>query len=308
LGHLSTADKIPEPSVEARAHKLKAFEPLAPLEVESWGKRMPSLQRAFSIVAPHAVYIASIERPVVVGLADRDDGIERWYGGDPTLVTTDEGAKPLSEVGRWERIKGRYVGNRSKGCWPIQLGLTGLHRDAVSWALPRDAFTHWAMRYRVWTMDADAALRLHDEVWRRWRARSLDRGGEDLPHGFIDAGPGFKPHLAASESIVPLAREMGIWAKLEVDLKKFLLHAMHKAGVHGADDDSGWARFRATALAMIDKEMEGAHALSGQGGGVVERSGGLPARGYMARKMPPAEAEAYERWRQEMAQIRLHGE
>jgi hypothetical protein len=285
---LTTADKIPEPSPDARARKRKAFESLAPLQVEGWGKRMPSLQRAFNILAPQAIYIASTDRPVSVALLDRDGMVEKWVGGKP---------------GHWR--------NQPKGCWVVKLGLTSLQRDAVTWALPKDAFTTWAMRYRVWTRGAaacDDALRLHDEVWRRWRAASLERGGAELPHGFIDAGPGFKPHLAASESIVPLARELGIWAKLEVDLKKFLLHVMRKAGVQDVDDDSGWARFRATALAMIDKEMESAHALSGQGGGVVERSGGLPARGYMARKMPPAEAEAYERWRQEMAQIRLHGE
>src|SRR5688572_1525853 len=72
---LTTGDKL-SPPVHPKARK--GFEPLQPFQ--PWDGWDLDLRRAFDMFAPQALWVASPDRPVAVGLADRDGNIARWYG------------------------------------------------------------------------------------------------------------------------------------------------------------------------------------------------------------------------------------
>jgi hypothetical protein len=268
----------------------RRFQPLQALQVESWARTMPSLHRAFRILEPAAVYIAALRQPFSRAQLDRDGGVQRWVGGDPA---------------DWR--------NRPRGCWPVSLGVTRVHRDAVTWMLPRDPVDEWVLVYRVWTRgprEGDDADRLHDEAWRRWRAFSLNAGRPQLNHGMIDAGAGFRPQEAAEEVVLGAASDLGIWAKLEGDLRSFLLRAMRAAGVADIADEGGWARLGALLPGLIAAETKERHALSGREvePARLDAASSPPARGYQMRKMSLQDAEALARWRAQMDGVKLSGE
>jgi hypothetical protein len=166
--------------------------------------------------------------------------------------------------------------------------------------------------YRVWTCgrdDGDDTLRLHDEVWRRWRAFSLNAGRSELRNGWIDAGPKFRPHQAAEEVVLPTAHDLGIWAKLEVDLRGFLIEGMRRSGVQDVADEPGWVRFRSAARGMMAAEVEGRSALAGEAEpSRLDPAASPPARGYQARRLSLQEAEALAQYRARMQGVKLSGE
>lgn len=230
------------------------WQPLPPLQIESWGK---PLRAAFSIFAPQALWIASAERPVSVALLKlekvADDfgsysevgiGHNRREGRVRTAIATKVeswvGGNPL----RWfDHATGgdRPDHREPKGCWPLLLGLTGEQKDRITPRLPRDPYgVKWALRRRIWTRgldDCDDAWKLEQLVTAMLRqAVEQAPNRSELPTPYLDAGWLFeeerserRQYWLEEQYVLPAAKELGIKVWSEDGLRLFLTQAMQRS-------------------------------------------------------------------------------